>query len=57
MDSRTSTVVQIRGVSTTEEHEGWRMVGGCEGDGAGLPRTDLRAVAVAGEFCVIKNRL
>ena len=31
--------------------------GGREGDGAGLPRRDLRAVAVPGEFCVIKNRL
>ncbi len=31
--------------------------GGREGDGAGLPRRDLRAVAVPGECCVIKNRL
>ncbi len=31
--------------------------GRCEGDGAGLPRRDLRAVAVPGEFCVIKSRL
>ncbi len=31
--------------------------GGCEGNGAVLPRRDLRAVAVPGEFCVIKNRL
>ncbi len=31
--------------------------GGCEGDGAGLPRRDLQAVAVPGEFCVIKNGL
>ncbi len=30
---------------------------GCEDDGAGLPRRDLRAVAVPREFCVIKNRL
>ena len=30
---------------------------GREGDGAGLPRRDLLAVAVQGEFCVIKNRL
>ncbi len=29
----------------------------CEGDGAGLPRRDLQAVAVPVEFCVIKNRL
>ena len=37
----------------------WRNVrdGGCEGDSAGLPRRNLRAVAVPGEFCVIKNRL
>ncbi len=31
--------------------------GGCEDDGAGLARRHLRAVAVPGEFCVIKNRL
>ncbi len=31
--------------------------GVCEGDGAGLPMRDLLAVAVPGEFCVIKNRL
>ncbi len=31
--------------------------GGCEDDGAGLPRRDLQAVAVPGEFCVIKNGL
>ena len=30
--------------------------GGCEGDG-GMPRRDLWAVAVPGEFCVIKNKL
>ncbi len=37
----------------------WRngREGGCEGDGTMLPRRDLRAVAVQGEFCVIKNRL
>ncbi len=29
--------------------------GGCEDDGAGLPRSDLRAVAVPGEFCVINE--
>ncbi len=40
VDSRTSTVVQVRGVSTTEEREG------CEDDGVGLPRRALRAVAV-----------
>ena len=27
------------------------------GDGAGMPRRDLRAVAVQREFCVIKSRL
>ena len=31
--------------------------GGCEDNGAGLPRSDLQAVALPGEFCVIKNRL
>ncbi len=40
VDSRTSTVVQVRGVSTTEEREGR------EDDGVGLPRGALRAVAV-----------
>ena len=30
---------------------------GREDDGVGLPRRALRAVAVPGEFCVIKNRL
>ncbi len=40
VDSRTSTVVQVRGVSTTEEREGR------EDDGVGLPRRALRAVAV-----------
>ncbi len=40
VDSRTSTVVQVRGVSTTEER------GGREDDGVGLPRRALLAVAV-----------
>ncbi len=40
VDSRTSTVVQVRGVSTTEEREGR------EDDGVGLPRRALRAVSV-----------
>ncbi len=40
VDGRTSTVIQVRVVSTTEEREGR------EDDGVGLPRRALRAVAV-----------
>ncbi len=40
VDSRTSTVVQVRGVSTKEEREGR------EDDVVVLPRRALRAVAV-----------
>ena len=53
VDSRTSTVVQIRGSPRSRNMRDC----GCEDDGPGLPRRDLRAVAVPGEFCVIKNRL
>ncbi len=53
MDSRTLTVVQVWGSPRRRNVRD----GGCEDDGVGLPRRALQAVAVPGEFCVIKKRL
>ena len=53
VDSRTSTVVQVRGVSMTEEREGGEMRGRLRWAAHERPA----GCGCTREFCVIKNKL